>query len=136
MVLIDRYEGGGSTRRSGGVVYAGGGTRAQIAAGVNDDCNNMYQYVSLEANGAVHESTLRRFCDTSPAMFEWLENRVGVNFGGNVGEAEGGEKEPKHPPGYYAHKTSYPPSTATLYWSGNEKAAPFKTQARPTPRGT
>jgi 3-oxo-5alpha-steroid 4-dehydrogenase len=36
VVLLDRFCGGGATALSGGVVYTGGGTAQQRAAGVSD----------------------------------------------------------------------------------------------------
>ena len=41
VLAIDRFEGGGATCASGGVIYAGGGTPIQKAAGVDDDVDNM-----------------------------------------------------------------------------------------------
>ena len=37
VIAIDRFEGGGATRMSGGVFYGGGGTRYQKEAGIADD---------------------------------------------------------------------------------------------------
>ncbi|GFJ96430.1 hypothetical protein Prum_100720 [Phytohabitans rumicis] len=36
VTVVDRFDGGGATALSGGVVYAGGGTAQQRAAGVVD----------------------------------------------------------------------------------------------------
>ena len=124
VLLVDRFEGGGSTRRSGGIYYAGGGTRAQKEAGVEDSVENMFKYIKYENDGAVDEDTVRAFCEQSPETFKWLEERVGVSFRNEEGETV-----------YYAKKTSYPPSTATLYQSGNESAAPYNGIATPAARG-
>lgn len=124
VLLIDRFDGGGSSRRSGGLYYAGGGTRAQKDAGVEDDPENMFRYLKKENGGAVDDATIRRFCNESPATFDWLENRVGVPFRNKEGKTV-----------YYEKKTSYPPSYVTLNFSGNEMAAPFNTIAKPAARG-
>lgn len=125
VLLVDRFDGGGSTRRSGGIYYAGGGTRAQIAAGIKDTPENMFNYVHQENGGCVDDETIRRFCHESRHTFEWLENRVGVPF----------KSSETKDTVYYERKTSYPPSFATLYSSGNEQAYPFTLKADPAARG-
>jgi len=119
VLVIDRFAGGGATARSGGVVYAGGGTRLQTEAGYADDTEGMLAYLRLEVRDAVGDAILRRFCEESLAQLEWLES-LGVPF----------------PPGHVApNKTSYPDDACTLYFSGNEMAAPFRESVRPAPRG-
>ena len=124
VLLVDRFDGGGSTRRSGGVYYAGGGTHAQRALGVEDDVDSMFAYVRAENQGAVSDATVRAFCEQSAGTLQWLEERVGVPFRDGAGVRS-----------LYAKKTSYPPSSATLYTSGNETAMPFARLARPAARG-
>lgn len=124
VLLVDRFEGGGSTRRSGGIYYAGGGTRAQKEAGVEDSVDNMFEYIRYENGGAVEDATVKAFCEQSPETFRWLEERVGISFSNEQGRTV-----------YYAKKTSYPPSSATLYQSGNESAAPYNQVANPAARG-
>lgn len=102
VLIVDRFEAGGSCRRSGGVYYAGGGTRAQKEAGVDDSPENMFKYIRHENDGAVDEATVRDFCNQSVANFAWLEEQ-GVNFVDEDGKTN-----------YYQRKTSYPPSYATL----------------------
>src|SRR5215468_12116596 len=72
VIVLDRFSGGGATALSGGVVYAGGGTRQQAEAGVDDTPEDMFRYLSTEVGDAVAPATLRDFCATSPAMLEWL----------------------------------------------------------------
>ena len=45
VIGIDKTNGGGSTAKSGGVFYAGGGTPIQHAAGVEDTPENMFNYL-------------------------------------------------------------------------------------------
>ncbi|MFR9731169.1 FAD-binding protein [Saccharopolyspora sp. MS10] len=118
VVLLDRFEGGGASRLSGGIVYAGGGTVVQRAAGVEDSVEDMYAYLRMEAGDAVSPETLRRFCERSPAMIEWLEQQ-GVPFDSSL----------------CPYKTSYPSDRHYLYYSGSEAAGGYRDVARPAPRG-
>jgi 3-oxo-5alpha-steroid 4-dehydrogenase len=116
VVVLDRFQGGGATALSGGVVYAGGGTPQQREAGVSDSPEAMFGYLSLEVGDAVSPSTLLEFCQGSPAMLAWLE-RHGVPFEGSL----------------CPDKTSYPTNRHYLYYSGSELSA--RDVAPPAPRG-
>ncbi len=118
VLVIDTAYGGGASALSGGVVYAGGGTSVQQENGVEDTVENMYAYLREEVHSAVSEETLRRFCEQSPAMIEWLKSHD-VPFAGGT------------PP----YKTSYPTDDFYLYYSGSEAAYPFTEKAKPAPRG-
>ncbi|WP_235686596.1 FAD-binding protein [Tomitella gaofuii] len=118
VLAVDRYLGGGATALSGGIVYAGGGTWVQRAAGVDDDVENMLAYLRAEVGDAVSETTLRRFCQDSAGMIEWL-TRHGVPF------------EPSLCP----FKTSYPTDDYYLYYSGSENSGGFRDAAAPRQRG-
>ncbi|MBA8923914.1 3-oxo-5alpha-steroid 4-dehydrogenase [Kutzneria viridogrisea] len=113
VLLVDRFHGGGATALSGGVVYAGGGTRQQREAGVEDSPQAMLDYLRHEVGDAVTERTLQRFCETSADQLRWLED-LGVPFEGSL----------------CPYKTSYPTNRHYLYYSGSETAHP-----RPAPRG-
>ncbi|MFI5081353.1 MAG: FAD-dependent oxidoreductase, partial [Streptosporangiales bacterium] len=116
VVVLDRFAGGGATALSGGVIYAGGGTPQQLAAGVRDSPEAMLSYLSLEVGDAVSPATLREFCQGSPGMLAWLE-RHGVPFEGSL----------------CPDKTSYPTNRHYLYYSGSELSA--RDVAPPAPRG-
>ncbi|MFT5329313.1 MAG: 3-oxo-5alpha-steroid 4-dehydrogenase [Parasphingorhabdus sp.] len=118
VIAIDRFSGGGATRMSGGVVYAGGGTSMQRDANVEDDPGNMRRYLKLEVENAVSDATLDRFCETSPGLIDWLE-RQGVRFGSSLAP----------------EKTSYPADGHYLYFSGNEAQALYAKHAHPAQRG-
>lgn len=118
VLVLDRSYGGGASALSGGVVYAGGGTAYQAAAGYDDTPENLYAYLRQEVGDAVDDDTLRRFCEQSPAMIPWLEEQ-GATFGSAVAP----------------YKTSYPTDEHYLYFSGNEKAYPYRNSATPAPRG-
>jgi len=116
VLVLDRFSGGGATELSGGIVYAGGGTIQQIAAGVPDSPEAMFGYLSLEVGDAVSEKTLREFCDGSADMLAWLVGH-GVPFEGSL----------------CPDKTSYPTNRYYLYYSGSELS--FADAATPAPRG-
>ena len=118
VLVLDRFNGGGATAISGGIVYAGGGTRHQRAAGVEDTPDQMRAYLRLETAGAVSEETLRSFCDGSVGMLSWLEGH-GVPFEGSLAP----------------YKTSYPTNKHYLYYSGNELSGPSRAVAVPAQRG-
>lgn len=116
VVVLDRFTGGGATALSGGVVYAGGGTRQQVAAGVPDSPEGMFDYLRHEVGDAVSAETLRRFCQDSAGMLTWLEEQ-GVPFDASL----------------CPYKTSYPTNSHYLYYSGSEEAR--RDLAPPAPRG-
>ena len=116
--VVDRFGLGGASAKSGGVVYAGGGTRQQIAAGYQDTPQAMADYLQLEVGDAVAPATLRRFCEDSRDLIAWLES-LGAAFDSDT-----------TPP-----KTSYPPDGTFLYYSGNEAVAPYCDTTPPAPRG-
>ena len=119
VIVIDRFDGGGASALSGGVVYAGGGTPYQKQAGFDDSPAAMADYLRHEVNGVVSDATLQKFCDDSVANLAWLELH-GARFGATMP----------------AYKTSYPPEGKFLYYSGNEVVPAYKgTKGAPAPRG-
>ena len=118
-MVLDKAYGGGASAISGGVVYAGGGTRYQREAGYDDSPENIFDYLEQEVEGAVSDSLLREFCETSVSRVRWLENQ-GATFDSSLCEFE----------------TSYPTDEYYLYFSGNEKAYPYRENADPAPAVT
>jgi 3-oxo-5alpha-steroid 4-dehydrogenase len=118
VLVLDRFTGGGATAVSGGVVYAGGGTAIQAAAGVVDTTEAMVGYLRQEVGDVVSAATLRRFCTESAGMIDWLAAQ-GVPFDASL----------------CPYKTSYPNNEFYLYYSGSENAWPFRDLAKPAPRG-
>jgi 3-oxo-5alpha-steroid 4-dehydrogenase len=116
VLVLDRFTGGGATALSGGIVYAGGGTPQQQAAGVSDSAEAMLGYLRTEVGDVVPDATLQEFCDGSVAMLAWLESH-GVPFEGSL----------------CPDKTSYPTNRHYLYYSGSEASA--RDAAPPAPRG-
>ncbi|MFU2329033.1 FAD-binding protein [Pseudomonas sp. NFX98] len=118
VLALDRFEGGGATALSGGVVYAGGGTPYQSQAGYEDTSEAMFNYLRQEVGEAVSGETLKHFCECSAEQLAWLEQQ-GAAFEASV------------PP----HKTSYPSDQFYLYYSGNEAVPAYAASAKPVPRG-
>ncbi len=118
VLLVDRFGGGGATGKSAGAVYFGGGTDLQRSFGYEDSPQNMFAYLSLEADGVVSDEVLRAFCETSVENFEWLR-AMGCPF----------------PRSGTVVKTALPPEDCTLYFSGNELCPPYCDAATPAPRG-
>ena len=118
VIGIDKTTGGGATAKSGGVFYAGGGTPIQLAAGVKDSPENMFNYLIQETDNIVKESTLRKFCNTSAENTQWLMDN-GVQFDSS----------------YCKVKTSYPGAGYFLYHSDNSLVPSYMEKAEPAPRG-
>ena len=118
VIAVDKADGGGSTRASGGVIYAGGGTSVQQALGEEDTPENMFAYLKLETGGIVDDETLMRFCANSAANLDWLTGH-GVRFGGPV----------------WKQKTSYPNVDYFLYHSDNSLLPSYQQEATPAARG-
>lgn len=118
VIAVDRADGGGATRINGGIFYGGGGTPAQLEAGVEDSVDDMFNYLRLEIQGVVSDDTLRRFCEESAETAGWLA-RHGVHFAGRV----------------YDKKTSYPHTDYSLYHSDNSLAPNYRAVAKPAARG-
>lgn len=120
VMVADRFTGGGASAKSGGVVYAGGGTRHQQAAGFNDSPEAMFDYLKHETCNVVSDDTLRRFCADSVSNLQWLESH-------------GAPYAHQMPPG--GGKTSYPSDGYFLYYSGNELVPSHGGPLPPAPRG-
>ncbi|KIU15360.1 FAD-binding protein [Mycolicibacterium llatzerense] len=118
VLAIDRFNGGGATQVSGGIIYAGGGTWVQREAGIDDNADAMYTYLRAEVGDSVRPETLRRFVDGSPAMIDWLTEH-GVPFEASV----------------CPYKTSYPNNKYYLYYSGSENSGHFRALTPPVQRG-
>ncbi len=118
VLVLDRFEGGGATTISGGIFYAGGGTDTQQKAGVEDDAENMFNYLKQEVQGAVTDETLKAFCDSSVENHDWMVDN-GVPFEASA----------------CPFKTSYPPNHYFFYYSGNESFPPYSDHAKPAARG-
>ena len=118
VVAIDRFDSGGATKASGGVVYAGGGTKQQKDAGVKDTAKQMFDYLKLETGTVVSDKTLRNFCQDSVKNMDWLEKH-GVDFRAT----------------YWPEKTSYPAPQYFLYHPDNSMTGSYASKSVPAARG-
>jgi len=118
VIAFDRFQGGGATKASGGVIYAGGGTSTQKEAGVDDTAENMFNYLKLETKGIIADKTLKDFCKKSAPTIEWLKSH-GVDLRGTL----------------WPNKTSYPAPQYFLYHSDNSLVPSYKKHAAPAARG-
>jgi 3-oxo-5alpha-steroid 4-dehydrogenase len=118
VLALDRFHGGGATIMNGGVFYAGGGTAIQRQAGVDDTPDEMFKYLQIETAGIVSDATLRRFCEGSPALLDWMMAH-GVQFNARL----------------YTGKTSYPSADFYLYHSDSTLVPSYAARARPAARG-
>ena len=118
VIALDKFAGGGATTINGAVVYAGAGTSIQKEANITDTADNMFNYLKQESEDIVSHKTLRDFCDTSPEMINWLQEK-GVEFGSTV----------------WHKKTSYPGPEYFVYHSDNSLAKSYCKHATPAARG-
>ena len=111
---------GGSAALSGGEVYVGGsgGTDVQRAAGFADATEDLYNYLVMSGGPTADGERARVYAENGVSHFNWLREQ-GVPFKGT----------------YLPGKWIEPTTDDTLIWSGNEKAWPFDTVAKPAPRG-
>jgi len=119
VMVLERASGaGGATALSGGLLYFGGGTPIQKACGFEDDKEEMFKYLMLASGKNADEVKVRLYCDESLEHFDWVVG-LGIEF-----------KEKFH-----KEKTTLPENDDGLCYSGNELAYPFRSQAKPAPRG-
>ncbi len=108
---------GGSSAMSGGVIYAGGGTRLQKALKVEDSVEEMYKFLTGAGSVSSPLDKIQLYCEQSTAHFDWLVKQ-GVPYGGGFTSAKG-----------------LPMGDESLYICGTELAWPAREMARPAARG-
>ena len=119
VLLLERASGGGGTSaNSGGLIYLGGGTPVQKAAGFEDDPEEMFKFLVAASSPGADEEKIRLFCEDSVEHFHWFEGQ-GVPF-----------KRSFHPEPSMEAITD-----DCLVYSGGEDAWPYDRIARPAPRG-
>ena len=78
VLLVERAGGGGGTSaNSGGLIYLGGGTPVQKAAGFEDDPEEMFKFLVAASSPGADEAKLRLFCpDHDPLSVKCHKDRV------------------------------------------------------------
>jgi 3-oxo-5alpha-steroid 4-dehydrogenase len=117
VIILDRFDGGGSSIRSGGIVYAGGGTNSQKALGVQDTKELMFKYLKQEIGEAVSDKCLRNFVDNSATDLNWIREDLEVRC----------INSPKLEDNLLCtFKNSSAPFHYSLIFSGSETVSPFR----------
>jgi 3-oxo-5alpha-steroid 4-dehydrogenase len=119
VVVLERMPvGGGSTAICGGIIYMGGGTPIQKAAGFDDSLDALQAYLLASAGAGADPDMVQTYVDKNLDLFDWLVE-IGVKF-----------KE-----SYLPGKWAAPPTDDGLVYSGNETQATYAAVTPPVPRG-
>lgn len=119
VLVLDRAgAAGGASAMSDGMVYLGGGTATQRAAGVTDSVQAMRLQLTAASGPAPDTAKIDLYCERSIEHHDWLLAR-GVRFLGAV-DPQGGSASPREGEG--------------LMFTGGENAWPFDELAVPAPR--
>ena len=121
VILFDRNSGsGGASALSGGEIYIGGngGTDAQRAAGFEDSTEDFAAYLKAAGGPYADHAKCDLYASEALNHYAWLKAQ-GVPYRGN----------------YLPGKLIEPTDDSTLIWSGSEQAEPFRSLAKPAPRG-
>ena len=118
-VIEKSGRGGGSTFRSGGIIYMGGGTGLQKDLGIEDTPEGMAAYVKAALGPSSDAELQKIFCDSSVELYDWCVEQ-GMVFDGRA-EVE----------------THIVEATegVSLHYTGNERAYEYATITEPVPRG-
>jgi len=109
---------GGTSANAGGLIYMGGGTPVQKAAGFEDTPDDMYDFLSAICEPGADNARIRLFCDDSVEHFHWLEAK-GLAFKRTFNAEPGLESA----------------TDDCLVYTGGEDCHPWCQLARPAPRG-
>jgi len=118
VVALERAgDGGGTSAMSGGLIYLGGGTHTQQAAGFEDDVESMLAFLAASLGTPVDDPRLVSYCEESVAHHDWLV-------------AQGLEILPV----FWPEPGLEPPGEEGLVYSGGEDTLPYAAVATPAPR--
>ena len=118
-VIEKSGRGGGSTFRSGGIIYMGGGTGLQQRLGIEDTPEGMAAYVKAALGPSSDAELQKIFCDSSTDLYDWCVEQ-GMTFDGDA-EVE----------------THIVEATEgiSLHYTGNERAEEYVSITPAVPRG-
>ncbi|HEV7191578.1 MAG TPA: FAD-dependent oxidoreductase [Jatrophihabitantaceae bacterium] len=118
LVLERTAAAGGAAAMSDGMIYLGGGTATQRAAGIDDTLDNMRTFLNAACGPSADEEKIELYCADSLEHHDWLLAR-GVQFLGTW-LPEGGGTSPLDGEG--------------IMYTGGENAHPYDEIATPAPR--
>lgn len=121
VTILERASaGGGATALSSCEMYLGGsgGTALQKDLGFEDSTENMLAYLREALGPYGDEEKIRCYAEGAAAHFNWVES-LGVPYKRAA----------------FLERTVVPLSDESLLFTGNEKAYPFNSIAKPIPRG-
>lgn len=110
---------GGTSARSSGQLYLGGGTALQRRCGFDDSPAEMAKYMKLACGPGADEEKIELYCRESAEHYDWLVAR-GVPFRDSFVPTT---------------VATNPPGDDGLTYTGSELAYPYRDQAVPAPRG-
>jgi 3-oxo-5alpha-steroid 4-dehydrogenase len=120
VIVLERASAaGGAAALSDGMIYLGGGTPLQQAAGFDDSIEAMKAFLLGACGPGADAAKIDFYCERSLEHHDWLTAR-GVEFTGTFLGAEGGGASPRE--------------GESLMYTGGENAAPFDELATPAPR--
>src|SRR5579883_2310666 len=111
---------GGSTALSACEMYLGGsgGTRLQKDLGIEDTTENFYNYLLACFGDCGDEARMRAFAEGAAEHFDWVEG-LGIKYNRSL----------------FSGRDVVAMTADSLMFTGNERAYPFNTKAKPVPRG-
>jgi len=119
LALEGEAEAGGTSAKSSGQLYLGGGTGLQKACGFDDTPEEMARYMIEACGPGADAEKIGLYTQSSVEHYEWLVD-IGVPF------------KPAFVP---TTEATNPPGDDGLTYTGSELAHPYREIARPAPRG-
>lgn len=113
-------ESGGSTRLSSAEIYMGGsgGTPIQQACGFDDATEDMVKFLEMTQGELGDKEKIKKYCENSLDHYHWLV-----------------DKGAKYKESFHKERAIMALTDDCLLYTGNEKAEPFVSEAKPCPRG-
>lgn len=119
LILEGQPQGGGTSAKSSGQLYLGGGTALQQACGFEDSPEEMARYMRMACGPGADGDKIDLFARHSVEHYDWLV-KLGVPFKASFVPTT---------------EATNPPGDDGLTFTGSEPAYPWCEVARPAPRG-